>query len=61
MTRLAITLRKSVIGYSRSQRRTVDALGLRRLNHTVEHEDTPSVRGALHKLRHLLEVREVED
>ena len=35
-------------------------LGLRRLNQTVEHEDTPSIMGVVHKVRHLVEVRPVD-
>ena len=61
MSRLSITLRKSTIGYSRDQRRTAAALGLRKLNQNVEHDDSPSVRGAVHKIRHLVEVKEIED
>ena len=61
MSRLSITLRRSTIGYSRDQRRTVAGLGLRKINQTVEHEDTPSVRGAVHKVRHLVEVIELGD
>ena len=60
MSRLSITLKKSTIGFSRDQRRTVAGLGLRKLNQTVEHEDVPSIRGAVHKVRHLLEVREIK-
>lgn len=59
MSRLRITYVKSSIGYSRDQGRTIRALGLRRLNHIVEHEDTPSLRGMLHKVRHLVRVEEV--
>jgi large subunit ribosomal protein L30 len=59
MTKLAITLKKSTIGFSRDQRRTVASLGLRRLNQTVEQEDTPSTRGMVHKVRHLVDVKEV--
>lgn len=64
MAKIAITWKKSAIGYERSQKRAIESLGLRRLNQTVEHEDTPSLRGALHKLRHLVEaspVVETED
>ena len=61
MSRLSITLRRSTIGYSRDQRRTVAGLGLRKINQTVEHEDSPSVRGAVHKVRHLVEVIELGD
>jgi large subunit ribosomal protein L30 len=55
--RLSITLKRSTIGFPRDQRGTVAGLGLRRLHQTVEHEDTPSIRGMLHKVRHLVEVK----
>ena len=58
MPKIKITLKRSTIGYAHGQRRTVESLGLRRINHTVEHEDTPSIRGMVHKVRHLVEVRE---
>ncbi|PWH16340.1 MAG: 50S ribosomal protein L30 [Ardenticatenia bacterium] len=57
--RLRITWTKSAIGYSERQKRTIRALGLRRLGHTVEHEDTPVIRGMLDKIRHLVQVQEV--
>ncbi|MDP6071158.1 MAG: 50S ribosomal protein L30 [SAR202 cluster bacterium] len=60
MARLAVTLKKSTIGFARNQRRVVESLGLRKLHQTVEHEDTPSIRGMVHKVRHLVEVREFE-
>jgi len=59
--RLRITLVKSPIGYSRRQKATVRALGLRRLNHTVEHDDTPVIRGMVSKIIHLVEVEELEE
>jgi len=59
MAKLLITLKKSTIGFSRDQRRTVASIGLRRLNQTVEQEDTSVIRGMVHKVKHLLEVREV--
>ena len=58
MTRIRITWTKSGIGFSREQRRTVKALGFRRLNQTIEHEDTPSIRGMILKVRHLVRVEE---
>ena len=61
MTRLKIQWVRSVIGQERGQRRTVKALGLRRLHQTVEHEDTPTIRGMLHKVRHLVLVAAAED
>jgi len=58
MTKLRVTWKKSAIGYARDQRRTVRALGLHRLNQTVEHDDSRSIRGMINKVRHLLEVEE---
>lgn len=54
-----ITLKKSVIGSSSDQRKVVEALGLKKLNHTVEKPDTPQTRGAIEKVKHLLQVEEV--
>ena len=61
MARLRITWKKSGIGFERNQQATIQSLGLRRLNQTVEREDTPVVRGMLHKVRHMVQVDEVED
>jgi large subunit ribosomal protein L30 len=54
--KLRITLVKSSIGYSRRQKATVRALGLRRLNQSVEQEDNPVIRGMVSKVSHLVEV-----
>lgn len=54
--KLRITLVKSPIGYNQRQRGTVRALGLRRVNQTVEREDSPVVRGMLDKISHLVRV-----
>lgn len=51
---LKVTLVKSVIGTIESHRACVRGLGLRRMNHTVEVEDTPSVRGMINKVNYLL-------
>jgi len=56
MAKLLITWVKSDIGYARDQRRTLKALGLRRLHQTVEREDSPSIRGMVFKIKHLVEV-----
>ena len=56
--KLRITLTKSPIGYSIRQKRTVRALGLRRMQQTVEQEDTPVVRGMIAKVSHLIMVEE---
>lgn len=49
---------KSAIGYDRRQRATLRGLGLRRLNHSVEVEDTPAVRGMIRAVAHLVAVEE---
>jgi len=59
MATLRITYKKSTIGYSQSQKDTVRALGLRKLNQVVEIPDSPSVRGMIFKVKHLLLVEEV--
>jgi large subunit ribosomal protein L30 len=56
--KLRVTWRKSAIGYNIDQKRTIEALGLRRLGQSVEHEDTRPIRGMLHKVRHLVDVSE---
>ncbi|MGA9192932.1 MAG: 50S ribosomal protein L30 [Anaerolineales bacterium] len=55
---LKITLVRSPIGYSLRQKRTVRALGLRRVRQTVEQVDGPEIRGMLTKIGHLVEVEE---
>lgn len=55
---LRVTLVKSPIGFTEHQKATVRALGLRRMHQTVEHSDTPAVRGMLIKISHLLKVEE---
>lgn len=58
--KLRITYSKSAIGYKQDQKGTIRALGLRRLNQTVEHEDTPEIRGMVRKVDHLVVMEEVE-
>lgn len=55
---LRVTLVKSPIGYKKDQKATIRALGLRRMNQTVEHNDTPAVRGMLTKVNHLIKIEE---
>ena len=57
---LRITWRKSVIGCPQDQRATVRALGLHRLHESVIQDDTPVIRGMVFKVRHLVQVEEVE-
>lgn len=56
---LKITLVKSPISSSPKQRLTVEALGLRKLHHSVELQDSKAVRGAINKVSHLLDVEEI--
>ena len=60
MAKLRITLKKSPISQKEDQQLTVKSLGLRRIRQTVEYEDSPSLRGMLHKVRHLIVVEEGE-
>lgn len=52
---------KSAIGYPRDQRATLRALGLRRRGASVVHRDSPAVRGAIQKVRHLVKVEEIDE
>ncbi|MDA8396146.1 MAG: 50S ribosomal protein L30 [Candidatus Dormibacteraeota bacterium] len=56
---LRVTWTKSAIGYAANQKRTIAALGLRRLHQVVEHPDTPAVRGMVATVRHLVTVEEL--
>jgi large subunit ribosomal protein L30 len=56
--KLEITLTKSVIGSKPAQRKTVEALGLRKLNQTVEHQDNVAIRGMINVVDHLVTVKE---
>jgi large subunit ribosomal protein L30 len=58
---LRVTQTKSVIGTKENHKRTVRALGLKRIRDFRVHEDTPQIRGMVHKVRHLVEVEEVEE
>jgi large subunit ribosomal protein L30 len=58
-SRLRIRQVRSASGHRADQKRTVRALGIRRLRQTVEHRDTPQIRGMIFKVRHLVEVEEI--
>lgn len=60
MAKLRITYKKSAIGYGEGQKRTVKALGLSKLNQTVEHKDNSVIRGMINKISHLVAVEEVK-
>ena len=53
-----VTLVRSPIGYTKNQKKTVLALGLRRMHQTIEHKDTPALRGMIRKVEHLVQVEE---
>lgn len=61
MTKLKITLKRSLIGRPEKQRRIIKSLGLRKINQSATHEDTPSIRGMIHKISHMVEVSEAAE
>lgn len=58
--KLRVTQIKSAIGRKEVQKRTLEALGIRRLHHTVVHPDRPEIRGMINRVAHLVEVEEVD-
>jgi large subunit ribosomal protein L30 len=60
VTRLRVTQRRSAIGRPRDQKETIRRLGLHRIDDSVVKEDRPEIRGMIAKVRHLVEVEEVE-
>jgi large subunit ribosomal protein L30 len=56
--KIRVTLVRSPIGYPEPQKRTVRALGLRRMHQTIEHTDSPALRGMITKVIHLVQVEE---
>jgi large subunit ribosomal protein L30 len=59
--KLSITQVRSRIGRPEKHRKTLEALGLRRHQQTVIHNDTPAIRGMIEKIPHLVQVEEVEE
>jgi ribosomal protein L30, bacterial/organelle len=59
MAKLRIKWVRSSIGYPKDQKATIKALGLHKLQHTVEHEDQPAIRGMIRKVSHLVQVEEI--
>jgi len=59
LAKLKVKLVKSVIGRKEDQVKTVIALGLKKINSEVEHNDTPQIRGMIQKVIHLVEVKEM--
>ncbi len=60
MARLKITQVKSRIGATALQKRNLDALGLRKMNQTVEHDDSVIIKGMIAKVKHLVKVEEAK-
>lgn len=60
MAKIQITQVKSGIGSTKRQKRTLEALGLKKLNRPVVHEATPQIMGMVNKMRHLISVEEVK-
>jgi large subunit ribosomal protein L30 len=58
VSKIRVTWIKSGIGYEKSQKKTLSSLGFHRLNQSVVHEDTNSIRGMINKVRHLVKVEE---
>ena len=59
MTRIKVKQVKSQIGRLQNQKRTLEALGLRKMNQTVEHEATPTIIGMVNRVKHLVSVKEI--
>lgn len=60
MTKLEITLVRSLIGRPENQRTTVKTLGLRKINQKVVQQDNPAIRGMVNQVSHLVSVKEIE-
>ena len=61
MGQLKLTWTKSCIGRPQGQRRVIESLGLKRLHHTVTLGDTPTIRGMVNKVQHLLAIEQIEE
>jgi len=59
--KLKITQTRSCIGYKQKAKRTIEALGLKRVHHEVVHDDTPQIRGMAFVVKHMVRVEEVEE
>jgi len=59
--KLKITQTKSTIACLKKQIATIEALGLRKIGQTVIHEDNPAIRGMIFRVRHMVEVEEIQD
>lgn len=59
MEKIKITQKRSIIGATKRQKNTVKALGLRKINSTVEHNATPQILGMVEKVKHLVEAEKI--
>ena len=59
MAKIKVTQIKSKIGQPESQKKILEALGIRKMHQTVEHEDTPQIMGMVNKLKHLVKVEKL--
>lgn len=59
MSKLKITQVKGLVNTNQNQRRVMQSLGLRKIRHSVEHQDNPAIRGQIRKVAHLLQVEEI--
>jgi large subunit ribosomal protein L30 len=59
MAKIRITQTRSKIGSTQRQKKTIEALGLKRIRHTVEHEDNQVIRGMIKKVEHLVRIEEI--
>ncbi|HBR53936.1 MAG TPA: 50S ribosomal protein L30 [Flavobacteriaceae bacterium] len=59
MAKIKVTKVKSAINRTKNQKRTLEALGLKKIGQTIEHEDTPNILGMVNKVKHLVSVETV--
>jgi len=60
MTKILVTKKKSAIKRTKNQKRTLEALGLKKIGQTVEHDATPNILGMVNKVKHLVSVEETK-
>ena len=58
--KLEIKQIKSAIGYNIKTKKTLEALGIKKINHIVIKNDSPSIRGMIYKVKHLIEIKEIK-
>lgn len=60
MGKIKVTQVKSAIGRTKDQKRTLEALGLKKIGHAIEHDDTPNILGMINKVKHLVSAEETK-